>query len=101
MIDLYEICGYLAGILFASSLIPQIYKSCLTKELNDISFGWQGIYILAAILGLIYAIHNDLKPIYISNSVELVFMLLLLSMKLYYKDRIRIRDSEDPELDPI
>ena len=31
MFDFYEICGYVAGILFASSLIPQLYKSCKQK----------------------------------------------------------------------
>ena len=69
MIDIYEICGYLAGILFACSLVPQLYKSCKTKNLDDISYGWQTIYILAIILGLIYSIHRDLPPVYLSSSL--------------------------------
>ena len=70
MIDIYETCGYLAAILFASSLIPQLYKSCKSKNLVDISYGWQAIYIIAIILGLIYSIHKDLPPIYLSSSIE-------------------------------
>mgnify|MGYP000947668659 CR=1 FL=1 len=39
MFDFYETCGYVAGFLFASSLIPQLYKSCKTKNkpINDIT----------------------------------------------------------------
>ena len=36
-IDIYDIFGYSSGILFAGSLIPQLYKSYKSKELNDIS----------------------------------------------------------------
>ena len=98
MIDYYEICGYGAGILFATSLIPQLYRSCQTKVLDDISFVWQFIFIIAIILGLIYSIHNDLKPIYISSIVELLFMIILVILKLIYnksKDDIDI-DIENP-----
>ena len=95
MIDFYESCGYLAGILFASSLIPQLYKVCKTKRLDDISLGWQCIFIIATSLGLIYAIHNNLKPVYISSLVELCFMIILLIMKLCYS-RNKVKDIEDP-----
>jgi uncharacterized protein with PQ loop repeat len=97
MIDFYETCGYLAGILFASSLIPQIYKSCITKELDDISFGWQVIFILATTLGLIYSVHNDLRPVYLSSSVELGFMILLVLLKCYYHKSNQILDIKDIE----
>ena len=93
--DIYEICGYMAGILFASSLIPQLYKSCKTKNLDDISYGWQAIFITAIILGLIYSIHKDLPPVYLSSFVELLFMIILFLMKYYYRN-ITITDIENP-----
>ena len=96
MFDFYETCGYVAGFLFASSLIPQLYKSCKTKNLEDISIGWQLIFIIAIILGLIYSIHNDLKPVYISSLIELCFMILLLIMKIIYSDcNQKINDIEN------
>ena len=96
MFDFYETCGYVAGFLFASSLIPQLYKSCKTKNLKDISIGWQLIFIFAIILGLIYSIHNDLKPVYISSLIELCFMILLLIMKIIYPDcNKKINDIEN------
>jgi hypothetical protein len=36
------------------------------------------------ILGIIYSVHNDLKPIYLCSSVELVFMVMLIAMKYIY-----------------
>ena len=97
MIDIYETCGYLAGILFASSLVPQLYKSCKSKNLDDISYGWQAIFILAIILGLIYSIHKDLPPVYLSSFVELIFMIILIIMKYYYRNaNIIIPDVENP-----
>ena len=80
--DIYELCGYSAGILFASSLIPQVYKSFKTKELDDISIIWQLIFILALVLGIIYSFHHDLKPIYICSFIELILMIILLFLKI-------------------
>ena len=93
MLDFYEVCGYCAGILFASGFIPQIYKSYKTKDLDDISYGWQFIFTLGVILGIIYSIHNDLKPIYICSSIELCFMIILIGMKICYGKK---NDIENP-----
>jgi len=98
MIDIYELCGYVAGILFAGSLIPQLYKSYKTRILKDISLGYQGISIVASILVIIYAIHNDLKPVYISSITELSFMIILLVLKLY---DIKNPDIKKPDIDNI
>jgi MtN3 and saliva related transmembrane protein len=95
MFDFYEACGYGAGILFASGFIPQIYKSCKTKELDDISYAWQFIFTTAVILGIIYSVHYDLKPIYICSSVELVFMVILISMKCIYSKGECLEDKDD------
>ena len=84
MFDFYEACGYGAGILFASGFIPQIYKSYKTKDLDDISYGWQFIFTSGVVLGIIYSVHYDLKPIYICSTVELCFMIILIGMKIMY-----------------
>lgn len=94
MFDIYEACGYGAGILFASGFVPQIYKSFKTKNLEDISYGWQFIFTLGVILGIIYSVHNDLKPIYICSSIELCFMIILIIMKIIY--RKKNNDIENP-----
>ena len=93
--DIYDILGYSSGILFAGSLIPQLYKSYKSKELDDISLCWQSIFILGLIFLFIYSFHNNLKPVYIPASIETGFMLLLIIMKLYYT-----RSTEIPTLQP-
>ncbi len=98
--DVYEICGYGAGILFASSLIPQVYKSFQTKELDDISLIWQIVFIIASILGIIYSVHLNLKPIYICSFIELFLMTILIILKINsmisYKNKENIGDIENP-----
>ena len=95
MLDIYESCGYGAGFLFTLSLIPQIYKSYRTKNMNDISFGWQFIFIIALIMSLVYSFHEELAPIYISSSIELVFMIILLIMKIIYREYSVLEDDSD------
>jgi MtN3 and saliva related transmembrane protein len=96
MFDLYEASGYGAGILFASGFIPQIYKSYKTKNLDDISYAWQFIFTIGIILGIIYSVHNDLKPIYICSSIELCFMIILIIMKYLYTNSSQEKDNENP-----
>jgi MtN3 and saliva related transmembrane protein len=84
MEDIYDVCGYAAGVLFASGFVPQIYKSYKTKNMDDISYGWQFIFLIGVILGIIYSVHKDLPPIYLCSSVELVFMVTLIIMKYSY-----------------
>ena len=98
MIDFYEICGYLSGILFGFSLFPQLFKSCKKKEFDDISLGWQSIFILALLMNLVYSFHKYLPPIFISSSFELLLMIILLMMKLYYKKN---KDDKDKEYDNL
>jgi len=94
--DFYDICGYTAGVLFASGFIPQIYKSYRTKNMNDISYGWQFIFLTGVILGIIYSVHKNLPPIYLCSSVELVFMIILICMKIYYSNCKVEKDVENP-----
>ncbi len=84
MEDIYDVCGYGAGVLFASGFVPQIYKSYKTKNMDDISYGWQFIFLIGVILGIMYSVHKDLPPIYLCSSVELVFMVTLIIMKYSY-----------------
>jgi len=97
-IDIYELCGYSSGFLLAFSLVPQLYRSCKTRELKDISLCWQSIFMTGMILMLIYSYHEDLKPVYIPATFEASFMLILMIMKIYYrKNEIEItNDIENP-----
>ena len=86
MFDIYEFCGYAAGIFFAGSRVPQVHKSYVTKDMDDISCGWQLLLIIALLMSLVYSIHMDLPPVYISTLLELIFMITLVIMKFMYRD---------------
>ena len=93
----YDIIGYCSGILFPASLLPQLYKSCKTKELDDISYGWQGVFMSGLIGSIVYGIHYDLKPIYLSAGVEVLLMGTLVAMKYIYSSPIPpVADTENP-----
>tara|TARA_B100000674_G_C37691106_1_gene846018 strand:+ start:340 stop:648 length:309 start_codon:yes stop_codon:yes gene_type:complete len=93
-LTIYEIFGYISGFLFAGSLIPQLYKSCKTKKLDDISYCWQLTFLSGMILNLIYSYHENLMPVFIPASFEASFMGLLLFMKIYYH-KPTIEESEE------
>jgi len=93
--DFSEICGYLAGIFYASSLIPQIYKSCKTKKLDDLSWLWLFMFAMALLMSIIYSYGRSLLPIFISSFIELIFLLILMIMKVCYKE-YDILDDDNP-----
>ena len=101
MFDIYEFCGYAAGIFFASSLVPQIHKSYVTKDMDDISCGWQLLLIIALLMSLVYSIHMNLPPVYISTFLELIFMITLIIMKVMYRDYNKIDTKIDDDTSDI
>ena len=105
--DIYEACGYLAGILFAAGLVPQVYKSFKTKNLRDIYYGWQFTYLTATTVMIIYGVHKELPAIYIPTFFENLLILSLIVMKIQYhkkdkKDKIRLElEMNDIIMDDI
>ena len=96
-LTIYETFGYISGFLFAGSLIPQLYKSCKTKKLDDISYCWQLIFLSGMVLMLIYSYHENLMPVFIPASLEAFFMSLLLVMKIYYRNPISEQNEDNRE----
>tara|TARA_Y100000389_G_C17308870_1_gene436910 strand:+ start:604 stop:897 length:294 start_codon:yes stop_codon:yes gene_type:complete len=92
--NIYELCGYVSGFMFAISLVPQVYKSYKTKQLRDLSIIHQIIFLLGMSLMLIYSIHEDLKPIYIPAACEAFLMFQLFIMKIYYRENEKIIDND-------
>lgn len=80
-----EILGYLGGALVTISLAPQVIKSYQTKSTKDISLGYNIILTLGLALWIIYAVSNQILPLTIFASVELLLTLSLLLLKLRYK----------------
>jgi len=79
-----EIVGYLAGIIVAISLTPQIIKAWKTKSTKDISVAWTLIYITGLILWVIYAVGIKSYPLMFMATIEALLAFSLLVLKLRY-----------------
>lgn len=79
-----EIIGYLAGILVAISLLPQVIKSWQTKSTKDISFTWTSIYGMGLVFWLIYGFGINSYPVIFLVAIELGLALSLIVLKVRY-----------------
>jgi len=80
----FEFVGYMAGSVVAVSLSPQIIKAWKTKSTKDISVLWNLTLVTGLILWIIYAIANNIVPLAIFASLEVLMATSLLFLKLKY-----------------
>lgn len=80
-----DIIGFLAGILIAISIIPQIFKSVKTKKVEDISLLMLLIIISGEVLWIIYGIMIKSYPIITVDSFALIAVLIMIYIQLKYK----------------
>jgi MtN3 and saliva related transmembrane protein len=79
-----EIIGYLAGILTASTMIPQIIKSIRTRHARDLSIYMILIYIFNAGLWVLYGISIHAAPLMLADSFAFGAGLTQLVLKLKF-----------------
>jgi MtN3 and saliva related transmembrane protein len=87
--------GYSGGIVLSICLIPQIFKVYKTKQVDNISYLWQILYIIGISLHLYYGVYYNLLPIFIPTIIELCFIFILLILKINYSKQI----NNDIQLD--
>lgn len=79
-----EIVGFIAGILVASSLLPQVIKSWKTKSTSDISLGWSVTSLAGQIMWIFYGVLIASYSLVIMSSITLVMALSVFYLKLKY-----------------
>jgi MtN3 and saliva related transmembrane protein len=77
-----EIIGFIAGILVASSLIPQTLKSWKTKSTSDISISWMLINLSGQTLWIVYGFMISSISLIVMSGITLVFAISLLILKI-------------------
>ena len=87
--------GYSAGIILSVCLVPQIYKIYKTKQVENISYSWQILYITGISLHLYYGIYYNLLPIYIPTIIELILIVFLFYLTLVYSKRKKMIENND------
>jgi len=81
MIPISEIIGYIAGILIAITMIPQISMSLRTKNVAGLSKSMLIIFFLSMLLWSIYGFLIHSYPLLITNG----FATLVAGFQLYIK----------------
>ncbi|MFH1832027.1 MAG: SemiSWEET family transporter [bacterium] len=85
---LITIVGTIASFASLSTLPPQIYQMYKTKSAKQVSLFMLINFLIAAICWLIYGILIHAVSIIITNSILLVFSVILIILKFKYDKKI-------------
>lgn len=83
-----DIFGYAGTITGASFLLPQVYKSWKTKNVQDLSWGMLILFFFNSVFWLIYGILLPALPVAITNASGLSATFILLTFKWLYAGRV-------------
>ena len=77
-----EVIGFLAGILGAIAISPQVIRAWKTKSTNDLSAPWIFVALTSLILWIVYGFGINSFPLIIMSSLEAALMVSLLFLKI-------------------
>jgi MtN3 and saliva related transmembrane protein len=79
-----EIVGLAAGIMTASSLVPQVIKTLKEKKAAEISIGMLTTLMIGLATWIVYGILRKDMPIILTNCFSLLMNITLLVLRLKY-----------------
>ena len=79
-----EIAGFIAGILVATSLLPQVIKSWKTKSTGDISISWSLMSLGGQTMWIVYGVLISSLSLIVMSSITLSMALSVFFLKLRY-----------------
>ncbi|MEK7580420.1 MAG: SemiSWEET family transporter [Patescibacteria group bacterium] len=80
-----ELVGYIAGFFSAVSLLPQIRKTLITRNVKGLSLGMILAYLMAVIFWSWYGILKSSPPIILTQILFGASTIFLLILRLKYK----------------
>jgi len=83
--NLTSIIGLIAGLLTTGAFLPQIIKTIRTKDTKAISLSMYIVYVVGVLIWFVYGIMLGEIAIIITNIFSLLFGLIMLIMKIFYK----------------
>jgi len=83
LVDIQIISGYIAGLCFAFSALPQAIKCIRQKHAYGLSTGTLVLWIIGEVCAIVFTLHlwRQTLPLFINYFLNLVF----LAPVLYYK----------------
>lgn len=82
--DFTSIIGLVAGILTASSLLPQLIKTVKEKKADEISMGMLVILLAGISLWIVYGIKKNDFPIIATNAFSLLLNIIMMVLRFKY-----------------
>lgn len=79
-----EIIGFIAGILVAVSLLPQVIKSWKTRSTKDVALSWSVINLTGQVLWIIYGVYISSASLVIMSSIALMMNIFMVALKLKF-----------------
>ena len=85
--DTTQIVGITAGILTASSLLPQVVKTMKEKKAAEVSKGMLLTLMTGVALWIVYGFLRDDMPIIVTNCFSLSVNILMMTLRIKYGDK--------------
>jgi MtN3 and saliva related transmembrane protein len=85
--DKIQWIGIIAGILTASSMLPQVIKVMKEKKAEEISLLMLIVLITGIALWVVYGVMKKDMPIIATNAFSLLVNGVLIVLRIKYKDR--------------
>src|SRR5215212_11551065 len=82
-----QIIGLAAGILTASSLIPQVVKTLKEKKAEDVSLLMLFVLQSGLILWIVYGLKKNDLPIIATNCFSLLVNITMVVLRIKYKGK--------------
>lgn len=79
--------GIVAGVLTASSMLPQLVKVIKKKEAEDISLLMLVVLMTGIAMWIVYGIYRDDWPIIVTNSFSLLVNITLTFFRVKYRNK--------------
>jgi MtN3 and saliva related transmembrane protein len=80
-----QVIGLVAGILTASSLLPQLIKTLKEKKAEDVSIGMLLVLQAGVIMWIVYGFKRDDLPIIVTNCFSLALNIAMTVVRIKYK----------------
>ena len=81
----YNYVGLIGSLILSFSIIPQVYKTFMSKSAEDLSYKWLVSTVIGLTLVNIYAVNFNLWALYIPGFMELLLVIVLFYLKKYYQ----------------
>ncbi len=82
-----DLLGMIAGCISSITFLPQVIKTWRTKSASDISLLMFTFATISVIIWLVYGILLKNTPIIFTNSMVLMFSLIMLYFKYKFREK--------------